>query len=140
MYANICYVHYDRPGMKFKFAFDVTISFIIFVITLFLFSFPMKVNNNITWEFSCVLCTVHTVHLPQGPRNQSSAAQRTEGKVWASPWINNQSPLLVGRGIRGLKPLEQSVPVVPCVVAQLHSRITLPFTWHWIVCCMLRVI
>jgi len=38
------------------------------------------------------------------------------------------------------EPLERSVPVVPCVVASLHSRITLPVAWHWIVCCTLRVI
>jgi hypothetical protein len=31
-------------------------------------------------------------------------------------------------------------PVVPCVVAWLHSRITLPVAWHWMVCCVLRVI
>jgi len=63
----------------------------------------VKVNNNITWEFSCVLYSVHTDHLPQGPRNQSSTAQNTEGEICASPRINNQSPLSVGRGIRGLK-------------------------------------
>ena len=38
------------------------------------------------------------------------------------------------------EPLEGNAPVVPCVVAQLLSGITLPVAWQWLVCCMLRVI
>jgi len=62
----------------------------------------MKViSNNIIWENSCALCTVHTDHLPQGPRNQSSAAEGTEGVVCASPRNINHSPLSVGRSPEG---------------------------------------
>jgi len=86
--VNICFQYYH------------SLHYIVNCLLFSLFSVKLIIISLGKFLVYCALYILTIYH--KAPTNQDSIAQRTGGETSASPWIDTQSNLSVGGGIRGL--------------------------------------